>query len=647
MIQKRKSKKSYLIALSIFWFISLMILNPFDQNKIAYRSYDIELGSGKNGWTPPITQDSEIIQTFTARKNGMNAVSLSIATLGRTNTAIFEISILTEDGGKLLSEIVDTADWSETEKRRFEFDTIKDSKGKKYNIVIKGIEGTIDDSPAMYTTSYVYDEEEMIVVNGEKQDYTLVMEAFYEAESLFYVYIAAWMIVIVLSFVFALKASVPDERTFVLFSICLGGLFIVLNPFVHFIDESTHFFRSLAISRGYWCDIIKESQIGAEMPVNYATVINTKLSIKNFIETPQLWVSSFSSESSFYTNPYMSSVIPINHMLAALPLYIVNRLELPIIVAILSGRIFTFAVYVTVCYCAIKNATYYKTVYYVVATLPVSQWLAASFSMDPILLACALLFVSICLKYRFADTDINISKWDIIALISCGVFIASVKYCVYVPILLLFFVIPRKCFSKKQYCGMISAAVFVVLIMVIWQVILLKMFPFTEDRNGYVNVGEQLKFMLDNIGYTIRNFTNYFVNSIFYHMTNLLYLPVLPNISAVLGICVLFSSVITPDKYIFKEPKKQKNLLVLFIFVALIVYFLQIVALYCGFTPVGLFDVQGLQPRYILPILVLVLISMAFNKIKNESSSYSSLLIFITEASIILNLLGCINDSFS
>lgn len=82
--------------------------------------------------------------------------------------------------------------------------------------------------------------------------------------------------------------------------------------------------------------------------------------------------------------------------------------------------------------------------------MPYGLWLAGSFSIDPILIGASLMFLSISLKYYFDDSEDVVKTRDIILLLISGAFIASVKYLVYTPILLTFFLIPKKKFKKNS-----------------------------------------------------------------------------------------------------------------------------------------------------------------------------------------------------
>ena len=82
---------------------------------------------------------------------------------------------------------------------------------------------------------------------------------------------------------------------------------------------------------------------------------------------------------------------------------------------------------------------------FIVATLPIVLYVGGSVSLDPIINGSTFLFISICLKYYFeAEENTYITKKDIILLIITAIFIVTNKYLTYTPIVLLFFLIPKK-----------------------------------------------------------------------------------------------------------------------------------------------------------------------------------------------------------
>ena len=138
---------------------------------------------------------------------------------------------------------------------------------------------------------------------------------------------------------------------------------------------------------------------------NYTKFINNRVNVKSLFSDTSSLKENFNGEKVFYANKYLSSTIPIDHMVAAIGIFIGLVLNLNVYAVIILARIFTLAFYIVFSYYAIKNMKYYKSCMFLIATLPVGLWLAGSVSLDPILHGAILLFTSICLKYFFDDDE--------------------------------------------------------------------------------------------------------------------------------------------------------------------------------------------------------------------------------------------------
>lgn len=74
---------------------------------------------------------------------------------------------------------------------------------------------------------------------------------------------------------------------------------------------------------------------------------------------------------------------------------------------------------------------------------------------------------------------------------------------------------------------------------------------------------------------------------------------------------------------------------ILFSIIFLISYGLTIVVLYIGYTPVGLSDVQGLQTRYWLPILIFLMMLISMLKVENKIKNHERMVAFFMGIGIV------------
>lgn len=620
------------VILLIFWIYFIFVNSPFDLNKGT--DYEVTETQNTNGVVGEITKDVSISRKFLASENNFQGLAVLCANYLRNNTSTIKVSLVDLDSGKLLFENLISVDDIEDNKYYYiQFDRQKNSKNCEYELKIQGIDGEEGNAITVYSGEGTNNFAEANI-NGQKIGQSICLKTIYFSMKLQIYKMLVYIVLIICSLFFVLKFKKADENTFLKMAIFIGTLVVVVNPFYHPIDESTHFFRSFMISQGDFKDEINSGVIGGEVPSNYRNIVDEeRLSLKTYFSYPKIWNQKLSKQKSFYVNPYMSSVTPINHSIAAVGILIGRVLHLPVVLIIILGRLTDLIFYSIFSYYAIKKSRFYKSFYFMIATLPICFGLAGSYSIDPVLISASLLFSSICLRHYF-EKDIEMTRKEKIALIICAIFIASVKYLVYTPILLLFLLVPRKKFTKKEYMCEWVAAIIVVILMAISQILLLKQFPFTEDRNGDVDVMRQVQYIIHNLGTTIRNFVSYFVNNVLHHIEGLGGPGCSSVLSSLIGIFVVFGAFLAPDKYQYNKNEKNKCCILLLL-IFLVSYGLTIASLYVGFTPVGKFSVDGLQTRYLIPVLLFIMIPISMFDVKNRIANYEEKVAFIMNIGLI------------
>lgn len=641
MLSQIKEKKVFLVLLTAFWIYIIFVLQCFETKDVNF-SRRVTDGQ-ETYWTPELMRGSVLEQDIEAYENNLRNIGVVFGTYARTNIGSLEISITELNSGNVIyNSVIELQKLQDCKNYDMWFETQKESKGKKYRLSIKSLDGAPGNAVSVLG---VRDSSiQHMLMDGDIQNASINATATYSRnDAVRTILILSYVVVIVLSYICCIMISKPDEKSFLVISVIIGILMVFANPFFHPIDESTHFFRSFAISEGQLIDVTNENgQIGAILPENYE--FGSQLNLKSVVVEQHIFGESFSKDNKFISNPYMSSVLPTNHLVAAIGIFIANLFHAPIFVVVWMSRLSVLLVYIMLCYWAIKNAPRFKSLFFIVALLPMSMWLAASCSQDPIINAAALLFTSLCLKYKFGD-DEKISKIDMIAILLCGISIASVKYLVYSPLLLLFFVIPKEKFQNKHRTTMIVLAIMVMVGCLAGQFALLDKFPFEEDRNGDVDVARQIKYILGNIGTTVRNFAQYAVTNLLIHLKSFRYetaTQLFSELSCVFGIAV--APILCKDKFSWKESEKkqEKVMTVMMVVIVVIVALLAITALYLGYTPVGKYAVDGLQTRYFIPVLIPIMYLLSKLKVENNIEKYElivSNLMFLGLLDMVVGLL--------
>jgi len=269
-----------------------------------------------------------------------------------------------------------------------------------------------------------------------------------------------------------LKRILP-EYYFIWIAALVGMLLVFLTPPMTVPDEVDHFINAYAFSKGHFYADVKDGQIGIEMSKVFADFINKYGSVAqdsnhrySFSDyQSESWQQQDMTEVVFY--PANRMVNPIGYLISGLGISIGNILclnfNLPYNL-FLFGRMFNLFFYILVIFWAIKITPRFKQTMMVTALMPMSIFLAASFSYDAVIIPVCFLLFAYVLKLSAFPKNIEITNQNIVVILIIAFFLAGVKQA-YLPLLLTLFAIPIHRFgSKKKYFGCIFLVLTVALI---------------------------------------------------------------------------------------------------------------------------------------------------------------------------------------
>ena len=235
-------------------------------------------------------------------------------------------------------------------------------------------------------------------------------------------------------------------------------LLVFLTPPMAVPDEATHFLNAYAVSKGHFFADMKDGQIGVEIPRAYGDFINKYESVAQDFNHRQSfseyyydsWLMKDLSEVIFI--PANRTLNPIGYLISGLGIAIGNVLcmnfNLPYNL-FLFGRIFNLSFYIFIIYWAIKITPNFKRTMIVAALMPMSIFLAASFSYDAVIIPICFLLFAYLLKLHRLPENTQITNYDIAVILVIAFFIAGVKQA-YLPLLLTLFAIPTRRFGSKK-----------------------------------------------------------------------------------------------------------------------------------------------------------------------------------------------------
>lgn len=385
-------------------------------------------------------------------------------------------------------------------------------------------------------------------------------------------------------FVLMLPWSAPDTGAHFLASYRLSNILLGHNPWDGRIDD-IQFYRDMWGSN-------------PDMKGFVAIVFNAKLQTKDANLIP--WPNPPKRMEYYSLLCYLPQV---------LGMCLGRILGLGSVWIIYLARLFMLIVYVLACYNAIKKAPVGKCIFALIPLLPMSLMMSSAISYDPLVLVSTLnFFASILRMYKEPKSRAALFEcmfWTFV--------IGAVKGGGYLILLPTVFILSSKKSMERLFRigTIIGSGIFSVLL---FDVILpsgLELYQFGEEASGNLSVSYAFDNPLQYIDMCVSTYLKYMDNLII-NMggTQLAWLENTIPAVIIVGLVVMISifSVFERDKIEFRGRDKW-----VFVFVIILEFFITPVML-LSWTPIGNTVIEGLQGRYYLPVLPLII--MVLTKFK-------------------------------
>ncbi|MBQ3274845.1 DUF2142 domain-containing protein [Candidatus Saccharibacteria bacterium] len=425
-------------------------------------------------------------------------------------------------------------------------------------------------------------------------------------------------------FFYLRKRQTPIEKLFLLFAIPLGIFFIIFLPPGESPDEISHFKRAYAITEGHFVSEVYDDtrHAGAQLPAGfqdslvlspepgtYSTVIS-KLSESIPTETDY---AAFNNTSLYHWLCYLPQILGI-----LLGKTFGASLELIAYFA----EIADFIVWLILGYFAIKLAPKYKTIIVFLLLLPVTLQEATSLAPDALAIGLGLFLTS----YVCHLTYVRKTRLKSLEIVLLYVMAILVGYCkiVYLPIVILYLLIPETRFGSKR-TKWIHASALIILLLVLNLSWLATSSQFLREFNPGVDSAAQLSGILHNpLRYLMVLFNSLNVMGEFY-FSSLLGMNLgsftfnLPAIFFFISYGLFIVLFAQRDENLKIKPFERILFGATFCLISLLIF----TSIYIQWSPVGLPYVDGVQGRYFIPILLLVPLAIIPTHSKSSSKQRS------------------------
>lgn len=455
--------------------------------------------------------------------------------------------------------------------------------------------------------------------------YQLINVKYYQGYwSKLYLLITALLCIITIVIIVynCIKSKKQLEKIFLNFMIPIGLFYMIFMLPTYAPDESAHIWRAYEISEGNI--LTKQDENGNSLGVDIPKVLEEARheNLFKYSKLNELLGREVNYEDTSHYISAAQNYPFILYVPEAIIFFIARMCNISILLAIYVAKISNFIIFLLGGYYAIKKVPFGKYIIFTCLFLPMVLQQAVSLSADSIINTGLLVYIVYTMSLIFQKEKINRKQKIIYSLLIIFVALAKMAY---IPLIGLgFLLIFSKNMTKKEKITIFGVGTLICFIIVIVnymysaQLSNPPMDQYLEESN--VNGGEQIKSMLQNPMSLVKALTNTFGNLGQYYIYTMIGSPlgflniqVNPLIIMSFILLLLLSTIIEKNEITFSKWQKIWNLLIVIGTILIIV-----VGFYVSWTSVGGTQIEGVQGRYFIPVLPLLLlcISMKDNYIK-------------------------------
>jgi uncharacterized membrane protein len=590
------------------------------------------------------TSDLNISQTFVSEKDSISRIQIPFHIPKKTIVGIFEIQLKEAASGKVdFQKTTNLNKVKDQELVNFDLPKINGVKGKKFELIIKGSGLKNGDSATVWKSTGDHYIQGQMTINGRSVSGDLRFGVFDEENTviinqLFYMISSAcFLLLFILSIPALWKYKNERHKAFLLTAIPIGLALAILIPPFDQLDEFDHFLRSFEVSEGMFVNQVTQHGLGNYIPVSLVDTVHKTQFINGtgyqYGITKEAFDTTLNPSNRIFIRNYASSYPPTIYLPQAIGLWVGRILFHSPMMMMYFGRIFNLLSYVTIVYFALKIVPVKKNLFYTMALLPMSINQASSLSGDSTIISTAFLFVAYVLFLAYGNVE-RITWKYVLTTIGIGIFIGVSKI-VYIPMVLLFFLIPLKKFiDKKDYVKkflFVLAGFMIPYLIWNWLNLANLSIPDVRTHTG-VMPKEQIMFIVTHPIQYIKILIDSFINlgvSKFLGMLGsviAIYHYSTPDIVIYTFLFLMILFGLLNDESDLKRFKLKKTDRMIMVFIMLVVVLLIYTALYAGYTAVGHSIVDGVQGRYFIPVAILFFLSISNHQFIFKHKNLSFLL---------------------
>lgn len=410
-------------------------------------------------------------------------------------------------------------------------------------------------------------------------------------------------------------------KDIIVLTFTFGMMLIVTVDINNALDENKHFMSAYNVSIGNfnYMNDPKEDERFLNLGTRIKYTENSKLFKNDFEEQ----IVDLNTDNIAFT-PADYGVI--TYLPSAVGIFVAKIFSNNMADIYYAGRLFNLLTFMGLMIAVFKILPYKKNTVFAILALPMIWMMSIVYTADMLAIAFTMIFIAYCL--RLYDRE-KIEIKDIFLLIGAFALICIPKSMAYVFVALIGFILPVKkmVLDNKKYIPHVLLTLLLIIAIALFQ--FLNKDVEDDARGGNVNSVAQLQYMIDNPLADVKLVINH-VRLTLLNMgwlaqmqQSLFFCDISSSIFLLEFLFILFVAV-TDDSKVLKMKDKF-----IFWIVFFLIFAMNSILLYLKFTPVGSETIEGFQPRYLFPVLPLLLIPLANNTITVKNGKNMSLFIQI------------------
>lgn len=471
-----------------------------------------------------------------------------------------------------------------------------------------------------------HDSLENFTVDGQEVKGILGIREYYlnNNKLIFFIVItlAITVYVIFISIYLRYRKNIKVENIFLITIPVICLFYIICMPTFKNHDEIYHWYRAYEVSTGKLMEEVDGDTLGTILPQSISDVTTDDWQSITYAKVRDSLNAELDKENTALLYSETSAVYSfVQYIPQAIGIFITRIFTDKVLLLAYGGRIINMVFSIILIYFAIKKIPFGKKILLLLSFIPIAIEGFSSLSPDAMTISMAFFYIAYILSLAFSKENHIIDGKKIAILTVLSVIMAMCKI-VYLPLILLLFIIPKEKFkNEKKIKNIFIIGAIAVVLNLIWLMvagIYLSHFREGDSSIQVISILTNPIKYLQNCLYTVNLNGQEYIYSMFGGELGWGELVQLNSIVPYILCFILIWITITDQTIKDKFKLYQKVWITI---AAIAVVGLIFTSLYVQWTTIGSDSVLGIQGRYFIPILPLVALLIGSQlKVKTDYS---------------------------